>query len=252
MAAPSLRCGTWHLHSSVAVLGIVYLEVQHANSLWHVESRSLIRDQTQAPCIGGWSLSYWITREDPRENLVKGFIIETSLLLFLCCCSVAKLCPTLCSPVDCNTPGFPVLHCLPEFAQTHIHGVNDAIQPSHPLLSPSPPAFNLSQHQGLFQWVSPSHQVAERLELQLQHQSFQWIFRTDFLWDELVGSPCSPRDSQESSPAPQFESIKLLQVGTWPPSFLPVPPSSPLGQNLFWYLSYPPEQTSQTSWHWWY
>ena len=65
-------------------------------------------------------------------------------------CSLAQLCPTLCIPVDCSTPGFPVIHCLLEFAQTHVHWVGDAIQPSHPLSSPSPPAFNLSQHQGLF------------------------------------------------------------------------------------------------------
>ena len=77
--------------------------------------------------------------------------------------------------------------------------VSDAIQPSHPLSSPSP-TFNLSQHQGLFKWVSSLHQVAKLLEFQVQHQSFQWIFRTDFLWDGLVGSPCSPQDSQESSP----------------------------------------------------
>ena len=87
----------------------------------------------------------------------------------------------LCDPMDCSTPGFPVRHFLPEFAQTHIHWVGDAIQPSHPLSSPSPLALNLSQHQGLFQWVSSSHQVAKVLELQLQHQSFQWIFRVDFL-----------------------------------------------------------------------
>ena len=97
-----------------------------------------------------------------------------------CCCSVAELCLTLSDPMDCSMPGFPVLHYLPEFAQTHVHWVSDAIQPSHPLSSPSP-AFSLSQHQGLFQWVSFSHQVAKGLELQLQHQSFQWIFRTDFL-----------------------------------------------------------------------
>jgi len=79
--------------------------------------------------------------------------------------------------MDCSRPGFPVFHHLPEFAQTHVHRVGDAIQPSHPLLSPSPPALNLSQQQGLFQWVSSSHQVAKVLELQLQHQPFQWIFR---------------------------------------------------------------------------
>ena len=84
----------------------------------------------------------------------------------------------------------------------------------HPTISssviPSPLAFNLSQHQGLFQGVSSLHQVAEVLKFQLQHQSFKWIFRTDFLSDILVGYPCSPRDSQESSPTPQFKSINSL------------------------------------------
>ena len=88
----------------------------------------------------------------------------------------------------------------------------DAIQPSHPLLSPSPPALNLSQHQGLFKWVSSSHHVAKVSEFQLQHQSFQWTLRTDILQDGLVGSPCSPRDSQESSPAPQFKTINSLAL----------------------------------------
>ena len=121
--------------------------------------------------------------------------------------SFTQLCPTLCDPMDCSAPGFPVHHQLPELAQTHVHRVGDAIQPSHPLSSPSPLTFHLSQNQGLFQWVSSSHQVAKVLEFQLQHQSFQWIFRTDFLENELVGSPCSPRDSQEFSPTPQFKSI---------------------------------------------
>ena len=110
--------------------------------------------------------------------------------------SVAQSCPTLCDPVDCSTPGLPVHHQLPEFTQTHVHWVGDAIQPSPPLLSPSPPTFNLSQHQGLFKWVSSSNQVAKVLEFQLQHQFFQWIFRTDFLEDGLLGSPCSPRASR--------------------------------------------------------
>ena len=88
--------------------------------------------------------------------------------------------------MDCNTPGLPVHHQLPEFTQTHVHWVNDAIQPSHPLSSPSSLAFNLSHHQGLFQWVSSLHQVAKVLEFQLQHQSFQWISTTDFLSDGLV------------------------------------------------------------------
>ena len=88
--------------------------------------------------------------------------------------------PTLCDPMDCSMTGFPVHHQLPELAQIHVHWVGDAVQPSHPLSSPSP-TFNLSWHQGLFQWVSSSHQVAKVLEFQPQHQSFQWIFRTDFL-----------------------------------------------------------------------
>ena len=98
-----------------------------------------------------------------------------------CWCSVTHSCPTLCNSMDCNVPGFPVHHYLLDFAQTHVHWVSDAIQPSHPLSPPSPPAFNLSQHRGLFQWVISSNQVAKVLKLQLQHQSFQWIFRSDFL-----------------------------------------------------------------------
>ena len=103
------------------------------------------------------------------------------LLWICCCCSVVKLCLTLYDPMDCSTPGFLVLHYLPEFAQIRVHWISNAIQPSHTLLSPYSFAFNLSQHQGLLQWVSFSHQVSKVLELQLQHQSFQWLFRVDFL-----------------------------------------------------------------------
>ena len=95
--------------------------------------------------------------------------------------SITQLCPTLCDPKDCSTPGFPVHHQLPELAQIHVHWVSDAIQPSHPLPSSSPLSFNLSEHQSLFQWVSCSHQVAKVLEFKLQHESFQKIFRTDFI-----------------------------------------------------------------------
>ena len=123
--------------------------------------------------------------------------------------SVAQSCPTLCNPMDGSTPGLPVHRQLLEFTHTHVHWVGDAIQPSHSLSSPSPPHFNLSMHQGLFQWVSSSHQVAKVLEFQLQHQSFQWTPRTDLIYEGLVGSPCSPRDSQESSPIPQFKSINF-------------------------------------------
>ena len=99
--------------------------------------------------------------------------------LLVCCCSVTKLCPTLCDPMNCSTPSFPVLHYLLNIAQTHVHWVSDAVQSSHPLSPTSPLALNLSQHQGLFQWVSSSHQGAKVLGL--QHQSFQWIFRVDLL-----------------------------------------------------------------------
>ena len=95
--------------------------------------------------------------------------------------SVTQSCPTLCDPINHSTPGLPVHHQVPEFTQTHVHQVSDAIQPSHPLSSPSPPAPNPSQHQGLFQWVSSSHEVAKVLEFQLQHWSFQWTPRTDLL-----------------------------------------------------------------------
>ena len=95
--------------------------------------------------------------------------------------SNAQSCQTLCDPMDCSTPGLLLQHQLPENTQTHVYWVSDAIQPSQNLPSPTPPAFNLSQHQGLFKWVSSSHQVAKVLEFQVQHQSFQWIFRTDFL-----------------------------------------------------------------------
>ena len=121
-----------------------------------------------------------------------------------------SVCPPLCNPMDCSMP-VHLHHQLLELAQTHVHWVSDAIQPFHPLSSPSS-AFNLLQHQGLFQWISSLHQVAQILVLQLQHQSSQWISRTDFLQDRLVGSPCSPRDSQESSPTPQLKSINSLAL----------------------------------------
>ena len=110
------------------------------------------------------------------------------------CCSVAKLCLTLCNPMDCSRPGFPVLHYLLEFAQTHVHWVGDAIQPSHPLSS-SPPALNLSQHQGLFQWVGPLHQVDKVLELNsgisvllnwcFLHGSYETLLWGSYLWWEF-------------------------------------------------------------------
>ena len=126
--------------------------------------------------------------------------------------SVDQSCPTLCDPMNRSTPGLPVHHQLPEMSQTHVHRVSDAIQPSHPLSSPSPPAPSPSQHQSLFQWVNSSHEVAKVLEFQFYHHSFQRNPRADLLQNGLVGSPCSPRDSQESSPTPQFKSIDSLAL----------------------------------------
>ena len=119
-------------------------------------------------------------------------------------CSVSTWCLTL-EPHGLQHTRLP---CLLEFAQTHVCWVRDAIQPTPSLLPPSF-AFHLSQHQSFFQWICFSHQVAKILELLLQYQSIQWIFRTDFLWDWLVWS-CSPRDSQESSSATQLKSINSL------------------------------------------
>ena len=109
-----------------------------------------------------------------------------------------------------STSGLPVHHQLPEFTQTHIHWVSDAIQPSHPLSSLSPPALNPSQHQNFFQWVNSSREVAKVLDVQLSHHSFQRNPKADLLQNGMVGSLCSPRDSQESSPTPQFKSINSL------------------------------------------
>ena len=100
---------------------------------------------------------------------------------YCCCCSIMQLCLILHDPMDCSMPGFPVPHHLLEFAQVHVHQISDSIQPSHPLLSPSLSVLSLSQHQDLFQWFASLHQVAKLLKLQIQHQSFQRIFRIDVL-----------------------------------------------------------------------
>ena len=120
----------------------------------------------------------------PRNRTRVSYVSCIGMWVFYCSVQFSSVqfnqsCPILCDPMDYSTPSFPVHHQLPEPTQTQVHCIGDAIQPSHPLSSPSPPAFNLSQHQGLFKWVGSSHQVAKVLEL--QHQFFQWIFRTNFL-----------------------------------------------------------------------
>ena len=116
----------------------------------------------------------------------------------------------LVTPMDCSTPGFPVHHQLPVFAQTHMS--IKSVMPSNYLILCHALLLCLQSFpaSSLVQWVSSLHQVAKALEFQLQHESFQWTFRTDFLEDGLVGSPCNPRDSEEFSTTPQFKSINSL------------------------------------------
>ena len=145
--------------------GDVFLELSCFSMIqWMLEIRSLVPLPFLNPaCTSG---SSWFTY---CWSLVCRIL---SISLLACEMSAVQLCPTLCNPIDCSTPGLPVHHQVLELAQTHVHWVGDAIQPSHPLSSASPPAFSLSRHQGLFQWVGSLHQVAKILELQLQHQSF--------------------------------------------------------------------------------
>ena len=131
----------------------------------------------------------------------------------------------LCNSMNCSTPGLPVHHQLPEFTQTHVHRVGDAIQPSHPLSSPSPPALNLSQHQGLFRWVSSSHEVAKVLAFQLQHQSFRWILQNPAC---MNGEQETPSQVREGAGIPQGSSLDVKSQGRhWPGSLsLPIGLSS--------------------------
>ena len=149
---------------------------------WFYSKRSFLDS-----LLGNFILSY-------RNNVIIVQKVSDSVQFS----SVTQSCPTLCDPMNRSTPGLPVHQHLPEFTQTHVHQVSDAIQLSHPLSSPSPPAPNPSRHQSLFQWVNSSHEVAIVLEFQLQHHSLQRNPRADLLQNGLGGSPCSPRDSQIS------------------------------------------------------
>ena len=121
--------------------------------------------------------------------------------------SIAQSCQTLCNPMDRSTPGLPVHHQLLECTQTHVHWVGDSIQPSHPLLSPSPPALNLSQHQGLLKMSQFFTSGGQSIEASASASVLSMNIQDWFPQDWLLWSPCSPRDSQESSPTPQFKSI---------------------------------------------
>ena len=130
-------------------------------------------------------------------------------LLLIQFSSVNQSCQNLCNPMNHSMPGLPVHHHLPESTQTHVPWVDDAIQPSHTMLSPSPPALNLSQHQGPFQWVNSLHQVAKVLEYQLQHQSVHETQNWSPLgWTGWIS--LQSKGSQESSPSTQIESTNSL------------------------------------------
>ena len=127
------------------------------------------------------SFKYKIRKSEKILCLYPGIKKKKKAFCLNLCCSVAQSWPTLCGPTDCSTPAFSVLHHLPEPAQTHVHWVSDAIQPSHPVIPFSSRLQSFPASGSFFQWVSSSNQVAKVLALQLQHQSFQWIFRIDFL-----------------------------------------------------------------------
>ena len=155
----------------------------HRVKKWRIDwETQMMRRSYRTACQQHWNCIFypiiWGRRQEKRTCPRSFYSLLTCSVQFS---SVTQSCPTLCNPMNCSTQGLPVHHQLSEFTQTQVHWVGDAIQPSHPLSSPSPPALNLSQHQGLFKWVSSSHQVAKVLEFQLQHQSFQWIHRTDLL-----------------------------------------------------------------------
>ena len=148
------------LISSASVRSIPFLSFIEAIFAWNVPSYCIIMHR-------GWYFSrepHVIPWGDPDLSSWRQ-IIDMEVQFS----SITQLCPTLCDPMDCRTPGLPVHHQLLEPAQTHVHWVRDAIQPFHPLSSPSPSTFNLSQHQSLFQWVNSSNQVSKVLEFQLQH-----------------------------------------------------------------------------------
>ena len=123
--------------------------------------------------------------------------------------SVTQSCPTLCDPMDCSMPGLPVHHQLLEFTQTHVHWVGDAIQPSHPLSSPSPLASNLSQHQGLFKWVSSLNQMAKVLEFQLQHQAYICMCNQYYVRHQMINQSYSKLLFQRKKRKDRFASVKF-------------------------------------------
>ena len=168
----------WICYSIISVLCFGFLATRHVGSQLRNQGWNLIPGLPLHP--RGHSKTHFCTNAgDSQMDSETSYLTWTSLDHALV--GVQSLSRVWLFVPELLHKGSPVLCYLPELTQTHVHRVSDTIQPSHSLSSPSPPAFSLSQHQGLFQWISSSHQVAEILEFQLQHQSFQWIFRTDFL-----------------------------------------------------------------------
>jgi len=176
--------------AGIWALSLIYLALGKTLNLCELYFLLLLKYRIRSTSVGAYRLNELLVSKfmcwNPNPQMwwylavgpLGGSILMIGVSSVQFSCSVIS---TLCDPMDSITPNFPVHHQLQELAQTHVHWVNEAIQPSHPLLSPSPLAFNLSQNQGLFKWVSSFYQVAKGLEFQLQHQSVPWIFRTDFL-----------------------------------------------------------------------
>ena len=181
--SPGRRCKTRASPVSCIVSSAYQMRVflretspNHSRELWV----AILPPKPLTGCIDDYCGDLWAEHTSVTyKQCAEAVVVQTpDPTHWLWSQSVTPLCPTLCDPMDYSTPGLPVLHCLPEFAQTHVHWVNDAIQSSFPLF-PSSLALSLSKYLGLCQWANSLHQVAKVLELQLQ--SFQWIFRTDFL-----------------------------------------------------------------------
>ena len=144
------QAGIWHMHQKIGTYPLL-----HEPLNWSLFYCNILCNFTPFPSLSTFPVSSSYQRNSVQFS------------------SVSQLCPTFCDPMNCSMLGLPVHHQLPEFNKIHVHCVSEAIQPSHPLLSPSPSALNLSQHQGLFKRVSSPHQVVKVLEFQLQHQSLQ-------------------------------------------------------------------------------
>ena len=193
--------------------------------------------------IGKWTLvpTQWdLYREQCRSlKLLKDAHV---------CVLVAQSCLTLCDHMDCSTPDSLSIINSWSLLKTHVHRVGDAIQPSHPLLSPSPPTLNLSQHHSLIQWVSSSHQVAKVLEF--QHQSFQWIFRTDSFrmdWLDLLVVQGTLKNLQHHSSKASVSELRLKFTLAWWVSPCPSVPLS-CSHSACWFVRAPGEIPPERQW----